>query len=194
VDSKRIAVAGHSEGGWVGMLAASREKRISSLILIATAGTTGAELILEQQRHVLDTLKTPDAERQAKTELQKRIQNAVITDKWEGVPDEFRKQADSPWFRSVLLFDPAKVMAKVKKPVLILQGGLDTQVPPHHADTLLALAAARKKSPGQELAHITGVNHLLVPASTGEVSEYGSLSRSTVSPEIPRRIVEWLKK
>src|SRR5687767_3626356 len=34
VDNKRMAVAGHSEGGWVAMLAAARQKEISSLILL----------------------------------------------------------------------------------------------------------------------------------------------------------------
>ena len=35
---------------------------------------------------------------------------------WEGVPDAMRRQADTPWFRSVLTYDPAAVMAKVKQP------------------------------------------------------------------------------
>ena len=39
-----------------------------------------------------------------------------------------RRQADTPWFRSFLLFDPAKVMTKVRKPILILQAGLDREV------------------------------------------------------------------
>src|SRR6185503_9750929 len=56
-----------------------------------------------------------------------------------------REQADSTWFRSLLLFDPAKVMPKVKQPMLIVQGDLDMQVPAHHADTLAKLARARKK-------------------------------------------------
>ena len=41
--------------------------------------------------------ETPDAERQAKIELQKKIQAAVIADKgWEGIPPALRAQADSP--------------------------------------------------------------------------------------------------
>ena len=41
---------GHSEGGTVAMLAAAREKKIGSLVLMATSGITGADLMLEQQR------------------------------------------------------------------------------------------------------------------------------------------------
>jgi pimeloyl-ACP methyl ester carboxylesterase len=169
IDPKRIAVVGHSEGGAVAMLAA-REKKISALVLVAAPGTAGSDLVLEQQRHLLDQMKAPEAERQAKIELQRRIHAAVIADKgWEAIPPELRAQAESTWFRSLLLFDPAKVMPKIKQPVLIVHGDLDRHVPPHHADALAKLARARKKAPPVELVHLPGINHLLVPAETGEV-------------------------
>lgn len=195
VDPRHIAVAGHSEGGAVAMLAAAREGKIARLVLIAAPGRTGSELILEQQRHLLDVMKTPDAERQTKIDLQKKIQAAVVAEKgWEGVPPELRAQADSTWFRSLLLFDPAKVMPRIKQPILIVQGDLDTQVAPSNADALGTLARARKKAPPVELLHVPGVNHLLVPATTGEVSEYGSLAEKKVDPAIASAIAAWLKK
>ena len=129
------------------MLAATREKKIASLVLMATIGSTGADLILEQQRHQLDLMKVSDAERQEKIDLQQKVQAAVISGKgWEGIPPEVRKQADTPWFRSLLQFDPAKVMPKVKQPILIIQGDLDTQVAPPHAEKLAELARARKNA------------------------------------------------
>jgi uncharacterized protein len=195
IDPRHIAVAGHSEGGAVAMLAAARENKISSLILLAAPGTAGSELILEQQRHVLDLMGAPEAERQAKIELQKRIQAAVVTDKgWEAIPPELRAQAESAWFKSLLLFDPAKIMPRIKQPVLIIQGDLDRQVFPHHADALAEMARARKKAPPVELVHLPGLNHLLVPAETGEVSEYGALPVKTISAAVAKTIGEWLKK
>jgi pimeloyl-ACP methyl ester carboxylesterase len=195
VDNKRIAVAGHSEGGWVAMLAASRQKDISSLILLGTAATTGSELILEQQRHALDLMKAPDAERTAKIELQTRIQNAVLTGKgWETIPEDLRTQAETPWFASLLAFDPVKVMAKVKQPILIIQGELDKQVPPHHAEKLAELARGRKKAPAVEVKRLPGINHLLVRATTGDVSEYGVLTDRTITPEAGEAIAMWLSK
>jgi pimeloyl-ACP methyl ester carboxylesterase len=194
-DSRRIAVVGHSEGGAVAMLAASREKKIASVVLVAAPGSTGAALVLEQQRHLLDVTKVPEEERKTKIQLQEKIQQAVMTDTgWEGIPPELRAQAESTWFRSLLLFDPAKVMPKVKQPILIVQGDLDKQVFPHHADTLGELARARKKAGAVELVHLSGVNHLLVPAVTGEVSEYSTLAEKTISPAVPKAIAEWLKK
>ena len=188
VDQRRIAVAGHSEGGAVAMLAAAREKKIDGVVMLAATGTPGAELILEQQRHVLDRMKLPRRERQAKIELQKQIHAAVISGTgWEACRTRCAAQADTPWFRSLLPFDPAQVMPKVKQPILIVQGDLDTQVPPAHADKLAELARARKKARPVEVVHLP-VYHLLVPATTGEVRYADSRTRQSAPPS--RAIVD----
>jgi hypothetical protein len=40
---------------------------------------------------------------------------------------------------------------------------------------------------------VEGVNHLLVPAASGEVDEYASLKDKTVSPNVISAIANWLK-
>lgn len=196
VDDQRIALAGHSEGGAVAMIAASKESDdIDAVVLVAAPGTRGAELVLEQQRHTLDTLKASEADRKAKIDIQERIQTAVISGVgWEGLPPEYRKVADTPWFRSFLQYDPAPVMKRVKQPVLIVQGDLDKQVFPHHADKLAGLARERDRKAAVEVVHLPGVNHLLVPATTGEVGEYPTLSTKKVAPEVATKIAEFLKR
>lgn len=195
VDDRRLAVVGYDEGGAIALQAAAREKKIASLVLIATAGTSGTELVLEQQRSELDRLKLSEAERAEKIELQKRIQAAVIEGTgWDALPPEVRRQADTPWFRSQLMFDPADVMPRVKQPLLIIHGERDAEIPPHHAGKLGDLARARKKDAGPaEVVQVPGVNHLLVPAPGGGVEEYPMLADRTVSPEIAAAIVRWLK-
>ena len=194
-DKDRIAVVGHSEGAAVAMLLASREKRVKAAVLVAGPGATGAELVLEQQRHALDQLKLEAPDRAAKIALQEQIHAAVLKGAgWDGVPDAMRRAADTPWFQSLLVFDPAKVMKDVDQPLLIVQGELDTQVPPHHADKLLALAQARKKKVDAQVLKVPGINHLLVPAKTGEVSEYPSLGQAEVLPAVPAGIGAWLAK
>jgi uncharacterized protein len=194
VDPKRIVVLGHSEGAWVALLAASKEKKIAGVISISAPAVTGAELVLEQQQHQLDQMKVPDAERQQKVELQKKIHAAVTTDRgWDDIPPELRKQADSPWFRSLLLFDPAEVIEDVRQPLLIVQPELDRQVPVAHADKLAELAK-KGRSPSVEVMIVRGVNHLLVPATTGEMSEYGTLTDRNVSKDVLNTIVGWLQK
>jgi uncharacterized protein len=195
VDNKKIAVVGHSEGGAVGMLAAAKDNRVAALALVASLGITGAELNLAQVNHALERSTRSDAEKQSTVALQKQIQTAVLTGKgWETISPGLRKQADVPWFQSFLAFDPAKPMAGIRQPILIVQGLLDTQVAPSNADRLEQLAKGRKKAAPVEVAKIPGVNHLLVPATTGEVDEYASLTEETVSPAVAEAIVGWLRK
>ena len=194
VDSRRIVVVGHSEGAAVALLAAAREKQIDGVVSIAGPGVTGEELILQQQRHLLDQSGISDADKQAKIDLQKKIEAAVLSGTgWEGIPAGLRKQADTPWFRSLLAYDPARVLPKVKQPLLVIQGDLDTQVPKEQADRLADLARARKKARPPEVVHIPGINHLLVPAGNGEVAEYPALKDKTVSPKVAASITDWIK-
>ncbi len=197
VDRRRIVLVGHSEGGSLAMLVAAKEKRLAGIALLATVGTTGAALNMYQVTHALDRANRPAAERQTTLDLQRRIQDAVLTGKgWETiqVPPAVRQQAETPWFQSFLAYDPAKIMKDVEQPILIVQGALDTQVPPDHADKLEALAAARKKNAGVEVVKVAGVNHLLVPAKTGEVDEYSRLGNVSVSPEVTNALTAWLKR
>jgi fermentation-respiration switch protein FrsA (DUF1100 family) len=112
----------------------------------------------------------------------------------ELLPADVRRAADNPEFQSFLVNDPAKVLPNVRQPILIVQGELDTQVTPANADLLGSLARKRKKQPAVDVVKIPGVNHLLVPATTGEVDEYGTLTDKTVSPAVTQAIVAWLKK
>ena len=85
-------------------------------------------------------------------------------------------------------------MRDVRQPVFIVQGELDTQVPPHHADRLAELARGRKRKMEVEVAKLPGLNHLLVPATTGEVDEYALLAEKKVSPAATSAIATWLGK
>jgi pimeloyl-ACP methyl ester carboxylesterase len=195
IDPKRIAVIGHSEGAAIALLAASKDKRIAAVGLLEAHGTSGADLILAQQKRALDRLTLTSEEKQAKIELQKRVNEAVITGKGlDQLPPEIRRQMDNAEFQSLLANDPAKVMPDVKQPLLIVHGSLDMQVEPSNADRLEALARKRKNSPPVDVVRVAGVNHLLVPATTGEADEYASLKDKNVSPSVIQPIVTWLQK
>ena len=177
VDKQRIVVAGRADGGASALIAAARDKAIDGVVTLDASGSPGADLILQQQLRVLDGLKLSPAERQARIDLQKKIQAAVVSGTgWEGVPDVMRRQADTPWFKSVLTYDPAQILPKVKQPILIIQGDLDPYVPPAEADRLAGLARARKKAPPTEVVHVTDADHKLA------------------SPKIAAAIAEWIKK
>jgi pimeloyl-ACP methyl ester carboxylesterase len=194
IDSDRITVLGHGEGGAIAMLAASREKRIASLVLVAAIGTTGAELNMEQVRRAAARSSKSDADKQNTIELQQKIQQAVLSGVgWTDDLIAYRGQADTPWFESYLAYDPARVMRDIRQPLLIVHGGLDTQVPPAHADRLAELANLRKNRAPTQVVKVAGVNHLLVTATTGEVEEYASLKERQVSADVSGPIVTWLQ-
>lgn len=194
VDQKRLAVLGHSEGGSVAMIAASRDNRIKALALVATIGVTGADVNIAQVTHALSRSQRSEEDKRATLDLQRQIQTAVLTGKgWDTIPPALRKQADIPWFNSFLSFDPAKPMADIRQPILIVQPLLDVQVEPSNADRLEQLAKSRKRTSPVAVVKIPDVNHLLVPATTGEVDEYGSLTDTQVSPVVSSTVAEWLK-
>jgi len=195
VDAKRIAVIGHSEGGLVALMAAEKDKRIAAVGLVATPGMTGADIILAQQKRLLDRSKMTPEEKRAKVDEQKKIHEAATTGKGlELLPPAVRRSIDNPEFQGILISDPAKLVLPVRQPLLIVQGGLDTQVEPGNADQLEAIARKRKNAPAVEVVKVADVNHLLVPATTGEVSEYGDLKDKHVSAAVDQAIVAWLNK
>jgi hypothetical protein len=195
VDQKRIAVVGHSDGGLVSLLAAAKEKRIAAVVLIATPGTSGAELVLAQQQRLLSRSNLSDDDKQARIDLQKRINEAAMTGKGlDALSADIRRQVDNAEFQSLLTTDPVKIIPGVRQPMLIVQGELDTQVAPANADRLEALARARKQPAAVDVVKVPGVNHLMALAVTGEVDEYGTLPDKHISKALWTAVVEWLKR
>lgn len=195
VDPRRIAVVGHSDGAWVALLAASRERRFAAVATLGSPATTGAELVLELQQRTLDLLTLSPEERRKREALQKQIIAAVQSSKGlTDLPTDIRRQADTPWFQSVLNFSPARVLKDVRQPLLILHAGLDHEVEPADADRLAQIAQKESDSPSVELLIVKGVNHLIVPAVTGEVKEYGALTDRNVSADVVSGITAWLTR
>jgi len=87
-------------------------------------------------------------------------------------------------------------MRRTNQPIFIVQGSLDTQVPPDQADRLEAMANARKIKdvPPTRKIVVPGINHLLVPAGTGEVEEYPSLPAKVVAAAVTDPLIAWLKE
>jgi pimeloyl-ACP methyl ester carboxylesterase len=195
VDPKRIAVIGESDGAWMSLLAASREKRFAAVATIGAPATTGAQLVLDLQKRALDQLDLSPQERSRRETLQKQIIAAVQSEKGlADLPRDIRAQADTPWFQSVLNFTPEKTLKDVRQPILIVHAGLDHEVPVAHAERLADIARTQGDSKSVELVIVKGVNHLLVPAVTGEVSEYGALPDRNVSADVSTALAGWLTR
>jgi pimeloyl-ACP methyl ester carboxylesterase len=185
VDPNRVAVLGYAEGGALALLTAQREDKIAAVVLTAAPGVTGREVTLLQQQLALASTAGSDADRQTRTAQQEQVIAAVLKGTgWETIPPAVRRQADTPWFKSWLLFDPALVVPKVKQPMLIVAGALDAEFPPSQADRLEMLARARNKLPptATQKVIVPGVNHL-----------FAEPSGAAVAAPVTAAIVDWLK-
>ena len=195
VDRRRLAGTGYGDGGWVAMIAADKDDRIKALVLVATAGFSGAQLNVAQVERSLTRAGKTGADRETTIALQKQIQQAVLTGKgWDDIPPAIRPQADSPWFQSFLAFEPGRVLRDVPQPLLIMQPMLDTEVDPSNLERLDELARAKKRKNPVELTKLAGLNHLLVKATTGELDEYATTAQREVDPEVARIAAEWLMR
>ena len=66
-------------------------------------------------------MRVNDADIRARVSLQQRVMDAVATGKgWETIPPDIRKQSDTIWFKSWILFDPQIPLKRIKQPVLIV--------------------------------------------------------------------------
>ncbi len=194
----RIALIGHSEGAIVALLVAARDPSLRAIVLMAGPATSGEEVVLEQQAYLLRDL--PEKDRQERIALQKKILEAVKTDRgWEEIervfPPEARASlavARSPWFREFVRLRPLALLERLACPILILQGGKDTQVFPHHAEAFARALEALGKVP-YEVNIFPMLNHLFQRAETGDPSEYGRFTKQLDS-QFLTVLTEWLRK
>jgi pimeloyl-ACP methyl ester carboxylesterase len=195
VDRNRLAIVGHGDGGWVALLAAARERRrIAAVATLAAPGAPGGDVLLEQQQDALDRLNLAPAEREQRIALQKQIHAAVATGKgWENVPKAMRAEADTGWLQSLLAFDPARAVADVRQPLLIVHGDADESLPVAHADRLANLARAKNGPPAVDVVIVRGADHLLLP---GDGSDGGAtpLRERVVSADAAAAVSGWLTR
>jgi len=98
----------------------------------------------------------------------------------------------SPLPLAALRLPPVTVaaLARVRQPVLIVQGGQDASVPPAHADSLYL---GRGKLP-TELARFPGLTHFYKVAPPG-ISPMQSMALDSVSdPAVAERIASWARR
>lgn len=73
IDGSRVGLIGHSEGGLVAPLAASRSDRIAFAVLIAGTSVTGAEIIYDQGRRIALANGATEEQIEEQTSLQRRM-------------------------------------------------------------------------------------------------------------------------
>ena len=187
VDHNRIVLLGHSEGGMIAPMVAASDPKIAGIVLLAGPGKRGDAIIAYQVNQGLegDAILTEEARVKARAEQQEAMRKAIAGD--ASAPESMR----SPWMRYFLAYDPLPVIRKVRQPILILQGELDRQVTADQAD-LLAKAAREAGNRDVTSRVFPGLNHLFLPAKTGSVIEYSSLSTNVIPDVVMKELTDWL--
>jgi len=150
---KEVFVIGHSEGSLVGMVAAEK-KKVDGFVSVAGAGRPIDVVINEQLAGASDSIKSKakfilSHLKEGKEVDQKMVPPALLS--------VFRESIQ-PYMISWIKYSPQKEIAKLKCPVLILQGSCDVQVSVEDAKLL---HAANKKS---SLKIIPSMSHTLKDA------------------------------
>jgi len=211
IDASRIGLIGHSEGGTIAPLVASRTDGVAFLVLIAGPGIRADSVLLLQAEALNRASGATEEQIATNRELQKQLFAAAVSDATESELDTevrriFADEApgmtggqleaqvafvSSPWMRWFLNYDPAPALRGIQVPVLAVNGSKDLQViaGPNLSAIETALTAAG--NPDFATVELEGLNHILQTAETGLVSEYGQIEE-TIAPLALETIADWI--
>jgi uncharacterized protein len=179
VDTKRIFLAGHSEGGMIAPMVAVDEPALAGIVVMAGPARSGREILQFQMRYGIEH---DTAMAGAKRDAALAHVNATV--------DSALNSSD--WLRFFGTYDPIATARRVKVPVLILQGGDDQQVIASEAKTLeTTLKAAGNRD--VTLRVFPELNHLFIHQPGGNPSGYATLSSNLAAPEVVGMLADWVK-
>jgi pimeloyl-ACP methyl ester carboxylesterase len=215
IDARRIGLCGHSEGGIIAALVASNNSKVASLVLLASPGVPGEEIIYRQVELMSRSMGASEDDIARQTGRQKKLFASMkqdpqgthlletMKDLIATIPSESERKAaeqtlavraatiGSPWFRMFLVLDPRDALQRVTCPVLAISGEKDLQVDP--AQNLPQIEAALKAGGNRDATARTlpGLNHLFQTCQTGAASEYGKIEE-TFAPDALSVIGDWV--
>ncbi len=143
-----VHILGHSEGSLIGMIAAQKEES-GKFISLAGVGSPAGEILREQLK-----AQPPMVLQMALPFIEKMERGETVDDVPQMLQALFRPSVQ-PYMISWFKYDPKKEIAKLNKPILIIQGTTDIQVTISDAEKL---ADANKKA---RKYIIEGMNHIL---------------------------------
>lgn len=220
VDPKKISLIGHSEGGIIAPIVATKRNDIASVVLLAGPGMRGKDVMIQQNKMMLRSINAPeelinkianqlalefdellasdDIERSKENMINKSVEYmANFSDEEKtnfGISEQsimMRANAfSSHWFLFYLKHDPVKVLEKVMCPVLALNGEKDTQV--NAKENLEIIEDVLTKSGiSFEVRELKSHNHLFQTCETGSPTEYSTI-KEDISELTLQTITDWL--
>jgi uncharacterized protein len=213
IDPARVGVIGHSEGGITGPRLAAADPKIAFVVMLAGPGVRGRDMLAEQRARLVEAMGAPpqavafmrtsfgqvfdqmlaapnDAE--AKAIVAKFIASLPTGDGKpmpQEVIDQAAAQLGSAYYLDILRYDPAPVFAKIKAPILAINGTKDVQVEARqNLGGLKTLTAGLRDV---TLVELPGLNHLFQTATTGAITEYADIDE-TFAPAALEAVSGWL--
>ncbi|MGH8321467.1 MAG: alpha/beta hydrolase, partial [Gammaproteobacteria bacterium] len=171
-DDKRfstLTIIGHSEGSLIGMLAA-RKIPADGYVSVAGAGEPAQTLILKQLKPQLP----PNLYKESEAIISS-LEHGKEVAKIPAPLETLFRPSVQPYLISWFRYEPAKEIASLKIPVLIVQGERDLQVSAADAQTLA------RANPSAKLVLIPTMNHVF--KDVGASKEDNMMSYS--NPRLP---------
>ncbi|SFE86057.1 hypothetical protein SAMN05518672_11176 [Chitinophaga sp. CF118] len=219
VDSNAIGLLGNSMGGAVGQIVASGDHKIAFLITIAAPGINGRDIYLTRALQAGISAGEKDADVRKYIDPIKAYLNILVTEKdtvvrkakaYASLTNLFRQTGDSTkeipdWLLdasykadtrkevlSALLYDPAVYLAKIKCPVLAMNGDKDIEV--NASQNLKGIESGLVKGGNETVTLRTfpGLNHLFQRCNSCTLEEYGSLDE-TINPVVLEFMTRWIQ-
>lgn len=216
----KIGIIGHSEGGIIAPIAASRSEDVDFIVLLAGTGIPSDELLIKQSELIMRAMGTPEDQISQTKAFNRKIYDMILTTMDE---DEIRARLDllveeamadttisivqdmtaaevkesmasqliGPWMLTFMRLDPRVYLEQVKVPVLALNGSRDLQVPALENLDGIAKALLKGGNTRFRIIEYYGLNHLFQFSETGSPSEYGSIEE-TFNPVVMKDIAEWV--
>jgi len=208
IDRRRIGLIGHSEGGIIAPMAATRSGDVAfvrgdevimrQVELIALAEGMSREQVdqaLANQRDLFDLLRVDAGDREIGAKLREVVRAQLGPEASEGAIEETvtqqMQQVRSPWFHFFLEYDPRPALRRVEVPVLALCGGKDLQVEPEQNLTEIFMALAEGGNDRFAIEELPGLNHMFQLAETGSPSEYYGIEE-TMNLSAMETVAGWI--
>ncbi|MDL2245630.1 alpha/beta fold hydrolase [Parabacteroides sp. OttesenSCG-928-J18] len=208
VDSQKIGIIGHSEGGSIATLLAAQQVP-AFIVSLAGPGENGRDLMQKQRIALFKTSGATDEYINSYNETMTKLEDYILaTDKntvkkesitaiiagtpLAGQEQTIIAQMTSASMLTLLRFDPLDYFKKITCPVLALNGDKDLQViaQPNLEGFRQIIANGNNRVTTKEYP---GLNHLFQHATTGLPAEYSQIEE-TISPEVLKDMGEWILK
>jgi dienelactone hydrolase len=178
IDADRIYVLGHSEGGELAPSIAIVDGRLHGIVLLAPPALPLEQILAQQLLR-----NAPAAERTVQAQKVQSDLAEIAAGKKQG--------AYNAWLRSSFGIDPAKLIARVPCPILIVQGTKDIQV--LAGDTPRLVGAARAANRKLTVVMLPDDDHLFIKLGANESSTGGEyFTPSYLDPALFTAIENWL--